>query len=68
MSLPDDLMSWTISLWRKPSTEVSFTLAIVSPTKPRKESLTENCFDWKTKTLCAVLPRVIVQPKMSILS
>jgi len=40
----------------------------VSPTKPRKESLTENCFDWKTKTLCAVLPRVIVQPKMSILS
>ncbi len=39
MLLPEDLMSWTISLWRKPSTDVSFTLAIVSPTNPRKTVL-----------------------------
>lgn len=28
---PDDLMSWTMSLWRNPSTAVSLTLAMVSP-------------------------------------
>lgn len=58
MLFPDDLMSWTISLWRKPSTEASFTLAIVSPTNPREECSTENRSEWKlyTNILCAVLP------------
>lgn len=66
MLSPDDLMSWTISLWRKPSTEVLFTLAIVSPTNAREECSTENRSEWNI--LCAVLPTKNVNSFMIIYS
>lgn len=39
---PDDLMRWTMSLWRNPSTEVSLMLAMVSPVNEAVRSVTTS--------------------------
>ena len=61
MELPQALMSWTISLWRKPSTEASLTLEMVSPGRAQRTSVSPALSDvllcswWPTTIRCAAL-------------